>query len=86
MSDEVSYERWYVYVVRCSDDTLYTGVTIDIPKRIYAHNIGKGAKYTASRGPVLLHHSEGPMTQSDALRREREIKRMSRVDKVALHG
>ena len=77
-------ERWYVYVVRCSDDTLYTGVTIDIDRRLYAHNSGKGARYTTPRIPVTLHYIEGPMTQSDALRREREIKGLSRADKTGL--
>jgi predicted GIY-YIG superfamily endonuclease len=85
-ADEVPAERWYVYIVRCSDDTLYTGVTVDIAKRLYAHNTGKGAKYTASRSPVSLRHSEGPMTRSDALRREMEIKRMSRSNKVEVSG
>lgn len=76
--------RWYVYVVRCADDTLYTGVTVDIQKRMYAHNTGRGAKYTAARRPVSLHHQEGPMLQGDALRRERQIKAMQRSEKEAL--
>ena len=73
-----------VYVVRCADGTLYTGVTTDLERRIEEHNSGKGAKYTRGRGPVRLAYSEAARTLQDALKREAEIKRMSRADKLAL--
>jgi len=82
--EDVVEPRWHVYVLRCADDTLYTGVAVDVFRRLYYHNLGRGAKYTRSRTPVSLHHSEGPMTRSEALRREIVIKRLSRADKEHL--
>lgn len=75
---------WYVYVVRCSDGSLYTGVTTDIVKRVKAHNAGRGAKYTRTRLRVVLVYYEGGRSRSDALRRERQIKRMKKADKERL--
>lgn len=74
----------WVYVVRCSDGTLYTGMTTNLTKRIDTHNRGKGAKYTRGRLPVVLIHQEGPMAYGDALRRERTIKMLSRKEKLML--
>ncbi|PKM84413.1 MAG: hypothetical protein CVU86_07305 [Firmicutes bacterium HGW-Firmicutes-11] len=74
----------YVYIIECNDGSLYTGWTVDIEKRLHLHNCGKGAKYTKSRCPVILRYVEEHPVKQDALRREREIKRLSRVKKLAL--
>lgn len=76
-------ERWYVYMVRCADGSLYTGVARDLARRIAAHNAGRGAKYTRSRGPVSLHWSEYRMSRGAALSREHEIKQLDREAKLA---
>lgn len=75
-----------VYVVRCSDGTLYTGVAQDVPKRIKEHNFGGvlGAKYTRSRTPVLLVYKEDGYTQGEALSREYAVKQLSRMEKEKL--
>jgi putative endonuclease len=75
---------WHVYIVRCADRTLYTGVAKDLPARIAAHNGGRGAKYTRSRLPVKLVYSEAAMDRAAAQRREHEIKRLTRAAKRAL--
>jgi len=72
--------------VRCADRTLYTGVAKDLPARIRAHNAGRGAKYTRSRLPVKLVYSERARDRSAALRREHEIKRLTRGAKRALYA
>ncbi len=64
----------YVYIVECRDGSLYTGWTTDPEKRVRAHNAGRGAKYTRSRGPVTLRYVEAFEEKSDALRREYQIK------------
>ena len=76
--------RAYVYIVRCRDDTLYIGTARDIAQRLAQHDAGKGAKYTRSRGPVKLLWQEGPMTVSRALRREYQLKQLTRPQKEAL--
>ena len=68
----------YVYMVQCSDGTLYTGWTTDVEKRLQAHNELKGAKYTKSRTPVELCHYEEYETKSQALKRESRIKKLTR--------
>lgn len=75
---------FYVYILRCADGTLYTGYTDDPERRARVHNAGKGAKYTRSRLPVELVYREALEDKSAALRREREIKKMSRAQKLAL--
>ncbi len=75
---------WVVYILKCSDGTLYTGITNDLEKRIAAHNAGSGAKYTRGRVPVELIYQEDLASRSDALKREAVIKKMSRVKKLAL--
>jgi putative endonuclease len=75
---------WYVYIVRCADHTLYTGVAKDLLERIAAHNDGRGAKYTRQRLPVKLVYSEAALDRGAALRREWEIKQLPRVAKRAL--
>ena len=75
---------WWVYLLRCGDGTLYTGITDDLDRRLAAHNAGRGAKYTRSRRPVMLVWREEQPDKSAALRREIQIKRLSRRDKLAL--
>lgn len=74
----------YVYVLRCGDNTLYTGWTNDIKKRLTAHSQGRGAKYTRGRGPLYLVHLEVLQDRSEAKRRENQIKRMTRTQKLFL--
>lgn len=74
----------YVYIVRCSDNTLYTGWSTDVDRRVKTHNAGKGARYTKKRRPVILVYKETLSCKSDALRREREIKSFSRKEKIQL--
>ena len=76
--------NWYVYILRCVDDTLYCGSTNDLQKRLQLHRAGKGAKYTRGRGPLELVYWEQLATQSDALKRERAIKTLSRPEKLNL--
>ncbi|MBQ8800923.1 MAG: GIY-YIG nuclease family protein [Clostridium sp.] len=75
---------WYVYMLRCGDGTLYTGMTDNVEKRFAAHCAGKGAKYTRGRGPLELVYTEAVSDKSAALRREYEIKKMSRQRKLDL--
>ena len=75
-----------VYILRCRDGTLYTGWTNRLEARVEAHNQGKGAKYTKSRRPVALVYWERQADKAGALRREREIKRLSRAKKLRLVG
>jgi len=72
---------WSVYLVRCSDGTLYCGISNNVTKRIDAHNNGKGAKYTKPRLPVSLVYSEEIGSMSAAMKRERLIKKMTRKQK-----
>ena len=75
---------YYLYILRCGDGTLYTGITTDVEKRLAAHRCGKGAKYTRGRGPLeLVYHEQCPDKPS-ALRRELEVKALSRAEKLAL--
>ena len=74
----------YTYILKCKDETLYTGWTNDIEKRLEAHNAGKGAKYTRSRRPVELVYLEQFDTKEEAMRREWEIKQLSRTEKWKL--
>ena len=75
---------FYVYILRCADDTLYTGYTDDPERRLRVHNAGKGAKYTRSRLPVELVYRETLENKSAALRRELEVKGLTREKKLAL--
>lgn len=76
--------RWRVYVVRCADGTLYTGITTDLARRIAAHDAGKGAKYTRSRRPVRLVWSEPAKDEGSARRREYAVRTLSRAEKERL--
>jgi putative endonuclease len=73
--------RWFVYILRCADQTLYTGITNDIERRLSEHNRGVGAKYTRGRTPVELVFVESTANRSEALRRENAIKRMKLAQK-----
>ena len=75
---------YVVYILRCGDDSLYTGITTDLEHRVTVHNSGKGAKYTRSRLPVEAVYWEAALDKSSALRRELEIKKMSREEKLRL--
>ena len=79
-------KTWFVYMLRCGDGSLYTGITTDVEARLEVHRSGKGAKYTRGRGPLELVHSEECDTKSDALKREFEIKSLLRSDKMKLIG
>ena len=74
----------FTYILRCADDTLYTGWTNDLTKRVEAHNAGTGAKYTRARRPVELVYYEVFPTKEEAMRREAAIKAMRREEKEAL--
>lgn len=75
---------YHVYILRCSDGTYYTGQTIDLDKRVLAHNRGTGARYTRGRGPVQLVFQVGVATLREAFILERKIKRMPRARKEKL--
>lgn len=74
----------YVYILSCHDGTLYTGYTSDLTRRLHQHNQGKGAKYTKHRAPLYLAYHEIYLSKSEALKREYEIKQLSRVQKLEL--
>lgn len=76
--------KYFTYMVRCADDTLYTGFTTDLEQRIATHNAGKGAKYTKPRLPVELVYYEEWATKSEAMKREAAIKKLSREEKLSL--
>ena len=76
--------QWYLYILRCKDNTLYTGITTDVEKRLETHRSGKGAKYTRGRAPLELVYREICGSHSDALKREAEIKKFSRQAKELL--
>jgi len=74
-------KKWYVYIVECSDGTLYTGITTDINRRLNQHNSGKGAKYTSIRRPVKLMSVSEVGDRSDASKEEYRIKQLTRKEK-----
>ena len=76
--------RFYVYILRCADNTLYTGWTINLDSRVARHNTGKGSKYTRSRLPVTLVYREECEDEKSARRRELAIKRLTRAEKLDL--
>lgn len=75
---------WEVYILECSDGTLYTGISNDLSSRIEKHNSGKGAKYTKNRLPVNLVYKEGAVNKSESMKREIEIKKLTRSEKLDL--
>ena len=86
MTGENRRPRWWVYVVRCADRSLYTGVTTDVPRRLRQHNDGTASKYTRARLPVALAYREKMIDRGAALRREAAIKRLTREAKLRLIG
>lgn len=76
--------NWYLYILRCRDDTLYTGITTDVEKRLEVHQTGRGAKYTRGRGPLTLVYRESCGSHSEALKRELAVKRLTRMQKMEL--
>jgi putative endonuclease len=82
----VAADTWRVYIVRCADGSLYTGIAIDLERRIAEHNAdsGLGASYTRSRRPVTLVYEEAAADRSAASKREYRIKQLSRMEKLAL--
>jgi putative endonuclease len=78
---------YYVYILECADHTLYVGVTNNVERRVFEHNFSaRGARYTKARRPVVLRYQEKRLTRGDALRREYEIKSLTREEKLRLVG
>jgi putative endonuclease len=75
---------WYVYILKCNDGTLYTGITNNLDKRVSSHNKGTGAKYTKTRTPVEIVYHEEATDRSEASKREYQIKKLSRLAKENL--
>ena len=75
---------YFLYILRCGDGSLYTGITTDVEKRLQTHQSGKGAKYTRGRCPLTVVYREPCGDKSTALRRELEVKALSREQKLAL--
>jgi putative endonuclease len=84
MSVSVKNDKHYVYIAECADGTYYTGYTTDVGSRADAHNAGRGAKYTRSRLPIKIVHTEEFTSKGDALKREAAIKRLRRSAKTTL--
>lgn len=84
MIDDKVTMPWFVYILECFDKTLYCGITNNLEKRLKAHNEGKGARYTKGRGPIVLLKSWEVETISEALKREHQIKQLSKKNKLAL--
>lgn len=74
---------YYVYLIRCKDDSLYTGITTDVARRFLQHQAGKASRYTRSRGVVRVEYTEQKRTRGSALKREAEIKKWTREEKLA---
>ena len=77
-------QNWKLYILRCGDGTLYTGITTDVERRLEEHRSGKGAKYTRGRAPLELVYTETGMDKSTALKRELAVKALSRQEKEKL--
>lgn len=77
-------KQWLLYILECKDGTLYTGITDNLQRRLDAHKSGKGAKYTKGRAPLTLRYTEQCGNHSQALRREIEIKKLTRQERIAL--
>ena len=83
-TDSKQKNEYFVYILHCIDDTLYTGMTNDLKHRLSMHNSGKASRYTKSRLPVNYVYIESGFSKSDALKREYQIKHMNRKQKLAL--
>ena len=82
----IESSSWWVYILRCGDGTLYTGIALDVPARLAQHRAGAGARYTRGREPLEVVYQEPAADRSSATRREAAIKRCSRAEKLALIG
>jgi predicted GIY-YIG superfamily endonuclease len=82
--DDAKADTWFVYMLRCADGSLYTGVATDVDRRLEQHNAGTASRYTRRRLPVVLEYQEEQPNQSTALKRELAIKAMSRQKKESL--
>ena len=82
--DNQTKKNWLVYMLRCADDSLYTGITNDLEKRLETHNAGKGARYTRARLPVKVVYQELVENRSSASIREYQLKQLSRSEKQRL--
>ncbi len=81
---EASVGAWFVYMLRCADDSLYSGVTTDLTRRCKQHDSGTASRYTRSRRPVALVYQEAHASRGLALQREAALKALSRLEKEAL--
>jgi putative endonuclease len=86
LDDTVKNMSWIVYILKCADESLYTGITTDLERRVKAHETAKGARYTNGRGPFWIVHQERYENRAEATKRELAIKSLSRVKKLALIG
>ncbi len=77
-------KQWILYILQCKDGSLYTGITDHLAHRLQAHGTAKGAKYTRGRGPFVLRYTESCESHSHALRREIQVKRLTRQEKLKL--
>lgn len=77
-------KQWVLYILECKDGSLYTGITDNLQRRLAAHQSGKGAKYTKGRGPLILRYSEECRNHSQALKREIQVKKLTRAEKILL--
>ena len=77
-------KQWVLYILECKDGSLYTGITDHLERRLAAHRAGRGAKYTRGRTPLTLRYLEICSDRSNALRREIAVKRLTRLEKIAL--
>ncbi len=80
----IKLNQWFVYMIHCSDDTLYTGITTDLERRFQDHLNLRGAKYFRGRAPLKIIYQEAGHTRSSASKQEIQIKRLSRLDKWKL--
>jgi putative endonuclease len=85
-SPQASCQEWNVYILRCRDGTLYTGITTDVERRLHEHNQvdSKSARYLKTRRPVVLVYQEKASTRGEAMKRERAIKKLPRSAKLKL--
>jgi len=79
-----AYMNWFVYIILCTDNTFYTGITIDVPRRFNQHAAGQGAKYFRGRKPKELVYIEPGHNRSSATKREIDLKKMSREEKMRI--
>ena len=80
----VGLKTWFVYILKCSDNSLYTGITTNLERRLKEHNLGKGAKYTRTRIPCILVYKKEYPNRSESSKEEIRIKKLSRKDKLEL--